>query len=183
MPIPIIAAVVWAAGAAITAGGGVGVVLTVKNKKGKAEFQAKIDELQNQLLCYQKKIKELNETIFKLNKEKSDLVIQVADYYVQIKTMHEQQETFEAQLKTNDSRFKKIIAFLTFRLNDLNKENDELSEKIAELNFDMSTKQTEIIGFELKKEKIETQIISSMNELKLANVDIQVIEEELRQAV
>jgi len=175
-------AIAWIAGGVLLSGGGVGTVLTAINKKKIALKQEEIDDLQKLLLESQEREKDLICKTEKLEQDKKQLINRISELQIYLENIKEEQLSFNLKLQSNDTRFKRIIALLTFRLKKLKEENDLLRNKLDSIGVEIEDNVSQINTMQIESEDYETQIIKSLEELKVAKLAIQEISEELSQA-
>ena len=183
MPVPVFVAAAWAAGAALLSGGGVAVVLTGRNKKEKAKLQEKIDELQKSISEAQYREEYLLFMIEKLQQDKKQLVARISELQMCLVEVREEQLVFTLKLQSNDTRFKRIIAFLTFRLKKLEHENDLLKSKLDVASAEIEVRKSKISELQIESDNYEKDIQRKLEELGLTRLDIQEYNEELSDVV
>jgi chromosome segregation ATPase len=177
-----VAAAAWIAGSALLSGGGVWTFLTEKNKKEMALKQEEIDKLQSLISDSQEREKKLLLKIEKLEQDKKHLAERISELQIYLEKVKEEQFSFESKLQSNDTRFKRIIAFLTFRLKALNQENSLLKTKLESVGLEIEEHLSQIKMLQVESEDYENKIISSLDELKVAELAIQELKDELSQA-
>lgn len=108
-----------AAGSAILAGGATAAVMSSKHKKQIAALQSKIDRLVRELEKANEERLRLQEELDRVLKEKQRLLAEIARLADEKRSMEERLMQVDAQIKSNSARWRRIVAFLFFRLKNL----------------------------------------------------------------
>ena len=175
-------AIAWGVGGALLSGGGVGITLSALRKKDKAEFQRVVDELNRRLLESQNREKELLQSIEKLESEKRDIIERMKSLEIQLVKKNDEIEKIASNIKSNDARFKKIIAVLTFRWNKLQKENEQLKKLLEAAQGGKKEIIARIESDDIRRLMIENDILSAIDNLKIEQVGQEACKLELKNA-
>lgn len=108
-----------AAGSAIIAGGATAAVMSSKHKKQIAALQSKIDRLVRELEEANEERLRLQKELDRVLKEKQRLLAEIARLADEKRSMEERLMQVDAQIKSNSARWRRIVAFLFFRLKNL----------------------------------------------------------------
>ncbi|KAB3534499.1 hypothetical protein F8154_08800 [Alkaliphilus pronyensis] len=182
MPIPILIGAVAVAktalatkaaigiGAAVVATGGTAVYMSSQHKEEVSRMQDRIYQLQKELADSREKEKNLQAKIVEIQQEQEKLTREIAELNMKTEEYQEKISAISAELKKNDSRFRRIIATITFRLKQLEEENQRLSNKLEDENREKSLAEDRrsktsqnLISLKDRKEKLENELGNTCN--------------------
>ena len=133
MSVRVIAAVAIGVGGLVLGGGGAAVVVSAKDKKRMAELQDQIRVLQLQLQQSQDRERELLASIADLERQKLAFLKEINFLSCQRETFVGRIAELDCYVSRNEKVYKRVVAALTFRLNNLRKETADLKDQIDEL--------------------------------------------------
>lgn len=186
MPLPFLVGAAIAVGSALVGAGGAAVYKESKHKKRVAELQDKIYRLQTELEETQARERKLLTKMNELQQQVQEQQQIVARLEQQMQGYQEERASLTEQIRKNDSRFRKLIAAITFRLNALEEENQRLKSgvtsvdaQIVEQEAQLGKGRGKVVNLEDFRNKTRQQLNSAQYDIESLQHQISMVEMEL----